>query len=71
MMAHSIASAHRATVLGSDTVVSQSRSVTEQSFQQAEVIDVAVDETSPLTNYLAHAQDLRVECCTLSWKLTM
>lgn len=38
MMAHGIASAHRATVLGS---------VTEQSFQQAEVIDVAVDETSP------------------------
>lgn len=62
MMAHGIASAHRATVLGS---------VTEQSFQQAEVIDVAVDETSPLTNYPAHAQDLRVECCTLSWKLTM
>lgn len=62
MMAHGIASAHRATVLGS---------VAEQSFQQAEVIDVAVDETSPLTNHLAHAQDLRVECCTLSWKLTM
>lgn len=62
MMAHGIAGAHRATVLGS---------VTERSFQQAEVVGVAVDETSPLTNYLAHAQDLRVECCTLSWKLTM
>lgn len=36
MMAHGIASAHRATVLGS---------VTEQSFQQAEVVGVAVDET--------------------------
>lgn len=40
MMAHGIASAHRATVLGS---------VTERSFQQAEVVGVAVDETSPLT----------------------